>query len=384
MEKRYKSIPFLKPKLIGPRFDDHSVPLEILKDLASLEGMVVKVAIWLYMQDHHDRKRISKGFGQISLKLVALDKGSAEADIQLSVPETSRSKQIGLFVEQPESEEQQCAEEAIDLLLATMRIQTNGTADRKLPDKFLSAFNQLGRSLRDDEYIEFHTPRSNGSPVRYDKAIRKQILTSSQSGDYTDDVKLRGRISGYEKGEQTFNFEIMDGTKLMGISPGPIHAEMFQEAFDGYRNGSYVLIQGVATFDRKGALKKLDPIEHVSLLDDRDIGVQIDKLRNLADGYGLSLQNIDWLARAFERHWPDDLPKPWLGPTSEGAVEAEWLFDGMDASLEIDLEQKTAYWHLLNLTTEEFVERELDLTKAPEWDWLADQFKDQKGERERE
>lgn len=102
-------------------------------------------------------------------------------------------------------------------------------------------------------------------------------------------------------------------------------------------------------------------------LDPRDIGIQIDKLRGLSDGWlngqGLApdSKGIDWLARAFEEHWPDNALYPWICMTEEGQVEAEWIFEGFNASLEINLGQKTGYWHLLNLKTEKFDERELDL-----------------------
>ena len=123
-------------------------------------------------------------------------------------------------------------------------------------------------------------------------------------------------------------------------------------------------------------------------IDLQDFGVQIDKLRSLSDGWmngqGIApdTKGLDWLAHALDLHWLEDLPKPWFGPNAEGGVEAEWRFDDMDASLEINLERKTAYWHLLNLTTEEFEERDLDLTNRSDWDWLTDQFKNQKVKRE--
>jgi hypothetical protein len=35
---------FLKPRFVGKRFDNHSLPLEILKDLAVLEELIIEVA----------------------------------------------------------------------------------------------------------------------------------------------------------------------------------------------------------------------------------------------------------------------------------------------------------------------------------------------------
>jgi len=64
------TLEFLKPKLIGPRFEEHAIPLEILKDLAALEEMIIEVAKWKLLQEHPDRKRVPRGFTQgIELRL---------------------------------------------------------------------------------------------------------------------------------------------------------------------------------------------------------------------------------------------------------------------------------------------------------------------------
>ncbi len=68
----------------GERFDEHAIPLELLKDLAVLEEMVIEVAKWRYLQDHEDRKRTPRGFTDgIALKLTAVEPGSAIPRIDL-------------------------------------------------------------------------------------------------------------------------------------------------------------------------------------------------------------------------------------------------------------------------------------------------------------
>ena len=39
-----ESIPFLSPRLVGERFVGHAIPLELLKDLAVVEEMIIEVA----------------------------------------------------------------------------------------------------------------------------------------------------------------------------------------------------------------------------------------------------------------------------------------------------------------------------------------------------
>ena len=55
---------FLSPRLVGKRFDVHTVPLEMLKDFSALEEMVVEVAKWKFRQAHPDSKRVQRNFSQ--------------------------------------------------------------------------------------------------------------------------------------------------------------------------------------------------------------------------------------------------------------------------------------------------------------------------------
>jgi hypothetical protein len=121
------------------------------------------------------------------------------------------------------------------------------------------------------------------------------------------------------------------------------------------------------------------------VLDPLDFGVQLDTMRDLAngwlDGEGLAPnpKGLDWLAGALSWHWPQGLTKPWLCATGEGNIEAEWNLGKKDASLEIDLQTHTAYWHLLDLETDTFEERNLDLNLAKDWRWLTEQIYLQEG-----
>lgn len=66
------AIAFLSPRLEGDRFNEHAIPLELLKDLAVLEEMVIEVAKWWYLQDHKDRRRTPRGFTDgIALSLLS-------------------------------------------------------------------------------------------------------------------------------------------------------------------------------------------------------------------------------------------------------------------------------------------------------------------------
>ena len=76
---------FLKPKLDGERFLDHTVPLELLKDFSALEEMLVEVAKWKYRQAHPDRVRIQRNFAKgLELQLAGVEDGSAKLAIVIA------------------------------------------------------------------------------------------------------------------------------------------------------------------------------------------------------------------------------------------------------------------------------------------------------------
>ena len=77
---------FLRPRLVGKRFENHAVPLEFLKDIAALEELVIEVAKHLFLADHQDRQRSPRGFTKgIELTLTGVQSGSAVVTIDLAV-----------------------------------------------------------------------------------------------------------------------------------------------------------------------------------------------------------------------------------------------------------------------------------------------------------
>ena len=70
--------PSFKPELIGDRFANHEVPVEVLRDFAAFEELLIEVAKREYLADHPDRLRIPKGFTKgVELRLASIEEGSA-------------------------------------------------------------------------------------------------------------------------------------------------------------------------------------------------------------------------------------------------------------------------------------------------------------------
>ncbi len=70
-------------------------------------------------------------------------------------------------------------------------------------------------------------------------------------------------------------------------------------------------------------------------------------------------------------HYADSLPLPRIYPVPDGQILFEWSIRPKAASLEIDLSEKTGYWHVLDLETKEDADETLDLGESGGWKVLA-------------
>ncbi|HOY11616.1 MAG TPA: hypothetical protein PLY70_00695, partial [Saprospiraceae bacterium] len=79
-------IEIYSPRLVGPRFNDHGLPLELLEEIGALEDVTIELAKWLYLKNNPNRKRIPRGFTNgISIQLDSIESGSTILPISLFI-----------------------------------------------------------------------------------------------------------------------------------------------------------------------------------------------------------------------------------------------------------------------------------------------------------
>ena len=143
----------------------------------------------------------------------------------------------------------------------------------------------------------------------------------------------------------------------------------------------YVLIQGILRKDRNNHLKSFESIEHVTPLDPLDISLRLEELAKLGDGWldgkghAATKDQLNWLAGAFQLNLDTELPLPYLYPTAEGGVQAEWSLGDWEVSLDIDLESRQAAYQALRLTDKSCTEITLTLDKQEGWSQLNSELK---------
>lgn len=147
-----------------------------------------------------------------------------------------------------------------------------------------------------------------------------------------------------------------------------------------------ILIRGVGRFNRVEKLLGLSAVEHVAILDDMDPGARLDEFKALKngwlDGKGVAPahKQLDWLSTAFQCNYPDGVPLPYLYPTAEGGVQAEWSLGNWEITLEIDIDKCQGQWHALEIESDSVEEESLNLNDPVAWHWLTQQLSSRLGD----
>ena len=358
---------YLRPRLVGLRFEGHSNPLEFLRDLSVLEEMVVEVAKWKFFEEHPNRKRSPRGFTDgITLALSTVEDGSAVPVITLMLasmlPQTSQ-----VYFER--------AREAI--VGAISAAAENRPATAFLPDKALAYFDRLGRSLRNGEAIEFPSSVSGYPYARLTREVRRRLLlASAETKVVTEEIQLRGAVHEANQETMTFQITLPDGGKIPGNIPRQ-HFDDIMKAFNGYKVGVKIFVQGVGQYTRWERLQRIETIEHVTLLDPQDISARLEELKVLKngwlDGSGVAPPpaGLDWLGERFESLYAEELPLPYVYPVAEGGVRLEWSIAPREVSLQIDLGKESGEWHSLDMDTDAEESLTLNLDDDDAWGWLV-------------
>ena len=143
-----------------------------------------------------------------------------------------------------------------------------------------------------------------------------------------------------------------------------------------------VAVKAVLTTDKHGHPKRVDSVEHMTLLDPLDVETRLEELATLRDrwlngqGFTLDKAGLKALAEAFEQHFDSELPLPYIYPTPEGGVLAEWSLGQWAVSLDIALPSQAAQYQALNLASDQAIDDDLNLSESQGWDTLNRALKD--------
>lgn len=368
---------FMKLEFLGKRFTGGELPLDTLRDLTALKQMIIEVAKWKFLEDNPGRIRSPRGFAQkIDLKMIRIEEGSAIPVIAISTEEP--------IIPGMQVPYQKYIEEATGLIIRAIENEDSNLGQRlngHLPEKYLAYFDQVGRSLYEDESLKFDFQEGK-AVANLNQGTRRALIARSRIREITQRVVLRGSIPEVDQERMTFELQQIHGNKIIGRM-NPQHLDTIIEAFRGYEKGTKVFVDGIGKYDQDNRLLSLESLEQVNILDPLDVPARLDEMRSLSDGWADGMQlmkeeaspaslaprhdGLDWLSEVFEQLYPEELSNPYAYPTPEGGVQVEWSIEPHEVTLEINLEGKTGEWHSINLQSHESYLQEITLD---EQGWL--------------
>lgn len=338
--------PFIQPRFVGPRFDEHTLPLSAAKDLAAYEELVVELAKHLYLNKHGDRQRVPKGFADgFHLHLEKVDPGSAKPLLTLVVAGSLVNPLPVEFAE---------AKALISEVIATAE-------GDKLPPAFpkdlYSYFNRIGRSLESGERLEW-TPENPINPSALTPAKRKRLALAVGT-TYEAEVDTVGQIF-------SLNTKKFEGMLVTGENE-QVSFEYDRSFLDELKKALgdrilYAHLQGVGIYDVNDKLKSIKEIEYLDIVPHYALVSAIDDLSNLKDGWlegrGVSPRrlNLERLSDDLVETFPAGIDYPAVVPTEEGNVSLEWIRPAARVELEVNFAENRLELYATDIEFDTFVE----------------------------
>ena len=358
---------FLELRLVGDRFEAHTVPFEVLRDFVGLEELLVELARRIHLKDHPERQRAARGLREhFQIGLAQVAPGSARLKIV-----RLRHDELALA---------DVFDQAKNVALAAMcAVSLNQPTPPDFPTDLFPLFERFGKSLKADEGVEF--PAEDARPVfTYDQKLRRHLILRSGKKSYTEPLEIRGSIIEINDQAATFTLREPDGETHKSIS---YEAHWRDKVIKSMKERAFtrVLLQATGVYDGSEQLTRVQEPTSLDLLESNDVDMRIDELLVLKDGWldgagaAPSRDGLEWLRKQLTDHWPEEVPLPFLYPTLEGRIRAEWSSTEWEISAEIDIAIKQAEFFSTPLIEGDSDEASISLTTPADWktaaQWVA-------------
>lgn len=287
---------YIRTRFHGSRFEDGKMPLCVVAPLEAWDDIIIQCARHCYFVENPTRKHVPNGFMyQVSLDMVALEKGSATAVFTMAL-HGNPTNHAYIFM-------------GLALLV--------GGLNRlyRLPD---SVMRHLSMLLSTIDYAE-----------RIDITVL-DYPTVSLTSAMVDDI-LESAESDSSTAMQLHDVALMDRTHT-GRTDVPSRLYELRSMTDGW------------------------------LLDEYSIAP--------------SHEGLDWFSNEFARLYPTDLPLPYIFPTPQGGIEAEWDIADKHAAFAIDIDAHQGRWLQWDINTDYHDSEDLNLDIEADWSFFIAQIRE--------
>lgn len=323
------SLPELTPqsrlRLTGGRYEGAGFPVDGLPELIQYERLVMDVAKAVWLRDHPNRKRVPKGFTNVvGLRLIDVERGSTipvliRPDTQNTLPD----------VDPPDILDQ--AQELVDL--AFREIVEYNRLPENFPTGLTGHFLRLGRTLQDNEAIEFGVPKSE-RVARYTQSLRRRFLTASQDKDFPVDGVLVGQITALDTNDLTLSITDLRGHIIPASYTDDALTPDIKEVFDRYDLAPIVRLDCTQLIASNEDIKKVEDIRSIDVMISTEDIPGRERLLELlrlekgwldGEGESIDLQAVERTRDLLEDARKYNLPEPGIFPRTDGSIQIQWI-----------------------------------------------------------
>lgn len=348
---------FISPRFTGDRFDQHTLPLDLARDLLAYEELVLALAKHLYREKHPERQRVKRGFAEgFHLHLNKTDEGSTIPKIVLA-PTAAVLSSLPIEIQ-----------EARDLINEVIASETIEALPPKFPKELYPYFDRVGRSLQDGEAIEWTPAEAERKSVLTPQKRKRLALAHQET--YEANIQLVGKVESLDRERQKCRLRTPDGQSLTFS----YSKQFFPALSDGLRQtAAFAFLEGVGEYDVRDQLQTLSEIETLEIILHYPLVDALDKLLQLKDGWldgagtAPGTADVESLSEQLIKQFPSDLDYPEIGASDDGNVILEWIRPKLRAELEVNFEERQLEFYSTDLESDDFVEERLSFDESDAW-----------------
>ncbi|MFF7802059.1 hypothetical protein [Streptomyces olivaceus] len=325
-------------RLQGGRYEQPGLPVEVLAEFARYERLVVDVARGLYKQRHASRQRVPRGFASsFSLRLSDIRRGSVIPVLERTAIDADAlfdDRDAGIF------------EEARMIIQDALRsIQDGSGIPRTFPPHALREFSRFGRSLRDDELIEFDSGTANA--VVYSQPVRRQIQEQARLERFEIETFVSGQVVGVSADKGIFEFRLTRGDKVVPgrFSSDDVVADL-KQYLDLSTMAPTVAINAVAIQSMNEEIIEIQDVLSIEPVLPPEWSERLAALHDLEAGWldGVGQQVSRKVLREAEslllEFLDEQVQRPYIYPTEDGGVQLEWPYSAGEVMLTVTSDEK--------------------------------------------
>ncbi len=348
---------FVQPVLKGARFNDSSLPHEIFPDLNGYLSIVIAIAKDLY-RSNHPKKRLPRAFeDRFKVRLTDIKSGS-------TVPVFCREYDCDDWV----SDEFDQARDILNKQL--LHWMDNPSCIPGFPEKIIPLFKTFGENLKSDESIELQVPQQEKAPI-YSREVRSRILSINQK-PYRDVCYLSGTISGFNAKSGIFDLILGDSEEVSGPLESSFDISLHEIATKYNIEEISIVLVGIAKYQPDNSIHQIERLQHVTVFKEGSITYlpnpfkRLDELLELRDGWfdgkGMHFEKEDlqkvkeWLSELLQLA---DIPAPFIYPSPDQQIVAEWSLGFWEVSCSFELVQAVISLHATHTASEMITEDRL-------------------------